>query len=72
MKRIFTKGRILVAAICIALMAAFFLAGAHHGYELGYADGESQTHGWWIDKKARYFESAEVTRKRMCRNHNHI
>ena len=56
----------------LIMLAAIFLAGAHHGYNLGFVDGENRTNGWWIDKKARYYESGEVRKKRLQRKHNHI
>jgi hypothetical protein len=35
-------------------------------------DGENKANGWWIDKKARYYDAAEVRKKRINRKHNHI
>lgn len=67
-----TKGRLITAAIAILLLATVFLAGARRGYDLGFTDGENKANGWWIDKKSRYYESAEVKKKRINRNHNHI
>jgi len=72
MKTCVTKGRLIVAAVSIIVLAAVFLAGARHGYDLGYTDGEKRTNGWWIDKKARYYESGEVRKKRINLKLNHI
>jgi hypothetical protein len=72
MRSFFTKGRIVTATLGIILLGAVFLIGARHGYDLGYADGEKRTNGWWIDKKARYYESGEVRKKRISLNLNHI
>lgn len=72
MKVLFTKSRLFMAALVIILLVAVFLAGARHGYDLGYVEGERRTNGWWIDKKARYYESGEVRKKRINLNFNHI
>ena len=72
MRRIFSKGRLIAAALTLVLLTAAFLAGARHGYNLGFVDGENRTNGWWIDKKARYYESGEIRKKRIQRQHNHI
>ena len=72
MQAFFTKGRLFMAALSIILLVAVFLAGARHGYHLGYAEGERRTNGWWIDKKARYYESGEVRKKRITLKLNHI
>jgi hypothetical protein len=72
MGQIFSKGRLIATTLALVLLAAAFLAGARHGYNLGYEDGESRTNGWWIDKKARYYESSEVHKKRIHRQHHHI
>ena len=72
MKAFFTRGKLLMAAVGIILLAAVFLAGARHGYDLGYTEGEKRTNGWWIDKKARYYESGEVRKKRITLKLNHI
>ena len=72
MKAIFTKGRLFMAAAGIMMLVAVFLAGARHGYHLGFTEGEKRTNGWWIDKKARYYESDEVRKKRINLKFNHI
>ena len=72
MKPLITKGKLIAATIALIMMAAIFLAGARHGYDLGFVDGENRTNGWWIDKKARYYESGEVKKKQLQRKHNHI
>jgi membrane protein DedA with SNARE-associated domain len=72
MKSLITKGRLFAAAVTLILLAAGFLAGAQHGYNLGYLDGENRANGWWIDKKTHYYESAEIKKKRINRKHNHI
>lgn len=72
MRLFVTRGRFIVATVTIILLIAVFLAGARHGYDLGYVDGENRANGWWIDKKARYYESAEVRKKRINLKHNHI
>lgn len=72
MKSLITKGRLITAAVAVLLLASVFLAGAHRGYSLGYTDGENTANGWWIDKKSRYYESAEVRKKRIHQKHNQI
>ncbi|MBR9987150.1 MAG: hypothetical protein KFF68_14710 [Desulfosarcina sp.] len=72
MRAFVTKGRLIAAAVAIIIMIAVFLNGARHGYDLGYTDGENRAHGWWIDKKSHYYESAEVRKKRINLKHNHI
>ena len=72
MRSLITKGRLIVAAMLFILLVAGFLAGAQHGYDLGYLDGENSAHGWWIDKKTHYYESSEIKKKRINRKHNHI
>ena len=72
MKAFFTKGRLFMAAAGIIVLVAVFLAGTRHGYDLGYTEGEKRTNGWWIDKKARYYESGEVRKKRINLKLNHI
>ena len=72
MKVFFTKGRLFMAAAGIIVLVAVFLAGTRHGYYLGYTEGEKRTNGWWIDKKARYYESGEVRKKRINLKLNHI
>ena len=72
MKPLITKSRLIAATIALIMLAAIFLAGAHHGYNLGFVDGENRTNGWWIDKKARYYESGEVHKKRIHRRHHHV
>ena len=72
MRSFITKGRLITATVTLILLVAGFLAGAQHGYNLGYLDGENRANGWWIDKKTHYYESAEVTKKRINQKHNHI
>ena len=72
MKAWITPGKLCMATIGLLILIAVFVAGARHGYEVGYAAGEKQTNGWWIDKKARYYESSEVHKKRIHRQHHHI
>jgi hypothetical protein len=72
MKSLITKSRVIVATVTIILLAAVFLIGAHRGYDLGYSDGEDTANGWWIDKKARYYESSEIKKKRIHRKYNQI
>lgn len=67
-----TKGRLITATVVIILLVTGFLAGAQHGYNLGYREGENRTNGWWIDKKTHYYESAEIRKKRISLKHNHI
>lgn len=72
MKPLITKSKLIAVAVALILLTTFFLAGARHGYNLGFVDGENRTNGWWIDKKARYYESGEIRKKRIQRQHNHI
>lgn len=72
MRSLITKSRLIAATVAIIFLAAVFLAGARHGYHLGYVDGENKANGWWIDKKARYYESSEIRKKRINRKLNHI
>ena len=72
MKSLITRGKLITTAIAILVLATIFLAGARHGYNLGYVDAENRTNGWWIDKKARYYESAEIKKKQIHRKHNQI
>jgi hypothetical protein len=72
MRSFITKGRLFAAAVIIILLVAGFLVGVHHGYNLGYREGENRTNGWWIDKKTQYYESAEIRKKRINLKHNHI
>jgi len=72
MRSFVTRGRLIAAAVAIILLIAVFLTGARHGYDLGYVDGEKRANGWWIDKKTRYYESAEVRKKCINRKHHHI
>lgn len=72
MRSFITKGRLIAATVTLILLVAGFLAGAQHGYNLGYLDGEKRANGWWIDKKTHYYESAEVRKKRINLKHNHI
>ena len=72
MKSFFTKGRLVTAGLLIFLLVTVFFAGAHHGYSLGFVDGENKANGWWIDKKSRYYESAEIRKKRINLKYNQI
>ena len=72
MRSFVTKSRIIALVVSMVLFAAVFLAGARHGYQLGYDDGENRANGWWIDKKSRYYESAEIKKKRINMHHNHV
>jgi hypothetical protein len=72
MRSFITKGSVIAAAITLVFMAITYLAGALHGYDLGFVDGENKANGWWIDKKASYYESGEIKRKRINLKHNHI
>lgn len=72
MKSLITKSRLLTAAVLLFLLVAVFFAGAHHGYSLGYTDGENRANGWWIDKKSRYYESGEIKKKRISLKYNQI
>lgn len=72
MKSLMTKGRLIATAVTIIFLVFVFLAGAHRGYKLGYTDGENTANGWWIDKKSRYYESAEVKKKRINLKYNRI
>ncbi|MBC2712963.1 MAG: hypothetical protein HGJ94_18805 [Desulfosarcina sp.] len=72
MRSFITRDRLIAATVAVLLLVTVFLAGAHHGYDLGYTDGENQANGWWIDKKSHYYESAEVKKKRVNLKHNQI
>ena len=72
MKSLITTGRIILVAVAAILLAVFFFAGVHCGYNRGFIEGEHRTNGWWIDKKARYYESREIRRKRIHLKHHHI
>jgi hypothetical protein len=72
MRSFITKGRLVAATVILILLVAGFLAGAQHGYDLGYLDGENRTNGWWIDKKTHYYESSEIRKKRINLKHNYI
>jgi heme A synthase len=72
MRSFITRGRIITATVTIILLAAVFLAGARHGYDLGFVAGENRANGWWIDKKTHYYESTEIKKKRINLKHNHI
>ena len=72
MRSFITRGRLIAATVTIILLVGVFLAGAHHGYDLGYVDGENRANGWWIDKKTSYYESAEIKKKRINLKHNQI
>lgn len=72
MRSFITKGRLVAATVVLILLVASFLAGAQHGYDLGYLDGENKTNGWWIDKKTHYYESSEIRKKRINLKHNYI
>lgn len=72
MRSLITKGRLIATAVTILLLISVFLAGAHRGYNLGYTDGENTANGWWIDKKSRYYESAEIKKKRINLKYNQI
>lgn len=67
-----TKVRLVKAAVAIVLLVAFFMAGAQRGYDLGFVEGEKKANGWWIDKKSRYYESAEIKKKRINLKYNQI
>ena len=72
MRSFITKGRLVAATVFLILLVAGFLAGAQHGYNLGYLDGENRANGWWIDKKTHYYESSEIRKKRINLKHNYI
>jgi hypothetical protein len=67
-----TKGRLIAGIVGIVLLVSVFLAGAQRGYNLGFTDGKNRANGWWIDKKSRYYESAEVRKKRINLKFNRI
>jgi hypothetical protein len=67
-----TKGRLATATVAIVLLVAVFIAGAQHGYDLGYTDGENKANGWWIDKKSQYYEAAKIKKKRISLKYNQI
>lgn len=69
----FVSKRTFVAVVIVTVMLiAVFFTGIHHGYYLGYEDGEKKANGWWIDKKSLYYESSEIIKKRFTNNHNCI
>ncbi len=72
MRSLITKGRLIAATVGIILLLPVFLAGARQGYNFRHTDGENRANGWWIEKKTRYYESAEIMKKRINLKHNHI
>lgn len=66
------KTKWIVVVLAVLVLGAVFLAGMMNGYHRGYTDGANQTNGWWIDKKTRYYESGEIIKKRIHRQHNHV
>ena len=72
MKAFVSKGTLVAAVFVAAMLVAVFFVGAHRGYDLGYKDGEKRANGWWIDKKSRYYESAEIKKKRIKRQYHII
>lgn len=72
MRSFVTKGRIIALLVSMVLFAATFVVGARHGYQLGFQDGENRANSWWIDKKSRYYESAEIKKKRITMHHNQV
>jgi len=72
MRSFFTKGRVVKTLVLFILLFAFFLAGAHKGYDWGYNQGQERANGWWIDKKSRYYDSTKVRKKRSHLKYNQI
>ncbi len=72
MRSFFTTGRLVTTGLIVILLVTVFFAGAHHGYSLGFVDGENKANGWWIDKKSRYYESGEIRKKRINLKYNQI
>ena len=52
--------------LLIALLAAGTFAGLYFGYQRGYDHGEKITNKWWIDQQSRYYDKAEVAKKRRA------
>ena len=72
MRSLVTKRRIIALVVFMVFFAGTFLFGARHGYELGFNDGQNRANSWWIDKKSRYYESAEIKKKRIDMHHNQV
>jgi len=72
MRSFFSKSWLITIALAAMMLVTVFFAGAQRGYDLGYKDGEAKANGWWIDKKSRYYESAEIKKKRIRHHHNYI
>jgi len=66
------RNKIIKTVLVLMLLLVFFLAGTHKGYDWGYADGQENANGWWIDKKSRYYESTKVRKKTIRLRHNEI
>jgi membrane protein DedA with SNARE-associated domain len=58
-----TARRILLLALLLIIAAS---AGLFYGYQRGYDHGEKITNKWWIDQQSRYYDAAEVAKKRRA------
>ena len=58
-----TARRILLLALLLIIAAS---AGLFYGYQRGYGHGEKITNKWWIDQQSRYYDAAEVAKKRRA------
>ena len=52
--------------LLIVLLATGTFAGLYLGYQRGYDHGEKITNKWWIDQQSRYYDTAEVAKKRRA------
>ncbi len=72
MKLSMCKKILKMAILIIALVGIAAWVGTYHGYKHGYNEGMQNTNTWWIDKQSRYYDSSEVEKKHLLRNHNLI
>jgi hypothetical protein len=64
--------KIAYTCICLVTLLSLFIWGLKFGYKRGYADGSKATNNWWIEKKVKQFETSEVIKKRLNKQHQAI
>lgn len=64
--------KIALTCICLLVALSILMWGMRYGYTRGYADGSQSTNTWWIDKKGLQFETSEVIKKRLRKDHQAI